>query len=157
MDRHWFSRYTYIGMYMRTIRCKSSGTRSAAVADGKQLMVTTNDGPQVHGYCYRINADTIAVTTLDKRTVTIARKAISGMSLHAQRGHQVAALGKGMRAGLHQGHKWLFSPHAILGLAVIPSTLAWGAVSLSFCILGDIGGSKTPDKEIKLVADRSIP
>ncbi|MEI7516774.1 MAG: hypothetical protein WCK81_15415, partial [Betaproteobacteria bacterium] len=125
--------------------------------DIKRRDVTTTDGQQINGYCFRVNADTLALKTLDKHTVTIARKAIAGMRLRTKRGRQVAALGKGVRAGVHQGHIWLFSPHAIAGLIAIPSTLAWGAMSLPFCILGDIGAPNVPDKDLKLVADRAVP
>ncbi len=132
-------------------------SQECRVADGKQLMLTTTDGQQINGYCFRVNADTLALKTLDKHTVTIARKAIAGMRLRTERGRQVAALGKGVRAGVHQGHIWLFSPHAIAGLIAIPSTLAWGAMSLPFCILGDIGAPNVPDKDLKLVADKTAP
>jgi hypothetical protein len=122
-------------------------------AAGNQLIVTTADGNTVEGVCIRINADEIAVATLDHRTIHIARTALSSLRMRRVKGHQLKALGRGMRAGLRQELVWLLSPEATLGLVALPATLAWGAVTAPFCILGDLVSKIAPERDVKLVAD----
>jgi hypothetical protein len=127
------------------------------LAGKHQLSLTTVDGDTVDGYCIKINADEIAVTTFDRRTIRIARTALSRLQLHRTKGHQLASLGKGVRSGLRQGADWLLSPRAILGVVTVPATLAWGATSAPFCILGDLVDKLTPQRDIKLLADSATP
>jgi hypothetical protein len=51
--------------------------------------------------------------------------------------------------GLAEGVNELLSPLAIGGIVMIPSTLAWGAVSLPFCLLGDLKAKIGGTKDIK--------
>ena len=53
---------------------------------------------------------------------------------------------------LGKGFALLFSPKAPEGLVTIPATLAWGAVSAPFCLLGDIVHQDDPaTREIKII------
>jgi hypothetical protein len=126
------------------------------MASGKQLVFTTADGATVEGYCVRINADEMGVRTLDARTITIARTALSTLRLRRFKGHQLHSLGTGLRAGLRRELDWLLSPMAPLGLVSIPTTIAWSAASAPFCMLGDLVNKLTPEQDIKVLAD-SVP
>jgi hypothetical protein len=118
------------------------------VADGHQLTIMTTNGDTVDGYCMSINVDEMAVTTKDKRVVKIARAALSRIEMQRSRnGHQLSSLGK----GLGWGFDVLLSPHAPLGLVVLPPMLAWGAVAAPFCLLGDLIHQETGTHEIKVI------
>jgi hypothetical protein len=127
------------------------------LASGKQLVVTTSDGTTVEGYCIRINASEMGFRTLDSRTITIARAALSSLSLRRIKGHQLKALGAGVRSGLRHELDWLLSPMAPLGVVSVPATLAWGAAAAPFCMLGDLVNKLTPEQEIKVLADPASP
>jgi hypothetical protein len=126
------------------------------LASGKQLVLTTADGVTVEGYCIRINADEMGVKTLDSRSITIARSALSSLRLRPIKAHQLRFLGGGMRSGLRHELDWLLSPMAPLGLVSIPATLAWGAAAAPFCLLGELVNKLTPEQDIKVLAD-SVP
>ena len=91
------------------------------LASGKQLVLTTADGVTVNGYCLRINADEMEFGTLDYRSIKIARAALANLRLR-RKGHQLAALGHGMRSGIKQELDWVLSPLAPLGLVSFPAT-----------------------------------
>ena len=116
------------------------------VAGGRELVVTTSTGEKVEGYCVAVDVDQITVSTEDHRVVKVARSALSKLAMYRSKGHQVRTLRRGVHKGLAEGLNELLSPLAIGGIVMIPSTLAWGAVSLPFCLLGDlkakIGGTK---------------
>jgi hypothetical protein len=123
------------------------------VSAKNQLSLTTADGETVEGVCIHINADEIAVTTFDHRTIHIARAALSSLRLRRTQGHQLKSLGKGLRGGLGTELRWLLSPLAPLGLVAAPATLAWGAAATPFCMLGDLVNKVTSARNIKLLAD----
>ena len=112
--------------------------------------MTTANGDTTAGYCFSINSDEIAVTTMDHKVVKIALSALSRIDVHRTKGHQVSSLANGM----HQGFKWGFdsmlSPLAPLGIVAVPGTLAWGVVAAPFCLLGDLRYKATGKQEIKL-------
>jgi hypothetical protein len=120
---------------------------------GNHLVLTMADGTMVEGYCVRVNADEIGVRTLDHQAVTIARSALSSLRLRTTEGHQLKSLGKGLHTGLRAELRWILSPRALEGLVALPVTLAWGAASAPFCMLGDLVAKLTPEREIKLLAD----
>jgi hypothetical protein len=126
------------------------------VSAGNELVLTTLDGATADGYCVRVNVDEIAITTLDHRTIHVARATLASLQVrhsHAK-GHQLKSLHKEIHEGLREELSWLLSPMAPLGLVAVPATLAWGAVAAPFCMLGDLVSKITPaDQEIKLLAD----
>jgi hypothetical protein len=119
------------------------------VAGGRELVVTTASGEKVEGYCVAVDVDQITVTTDDQRVVKIARSALSRLAMYRSKGHQVRTLRRGVHKGLVEGVNELFSPLAIGGIAMIPGTLVWGAVSLPFCLLGDLKAKIGGTKDIK--------
>jgi hypothetical protein len=67
-----------------------------------------------------------------------------------KKGRQVRTLRTGFRKALTKQVNWLLSPHAVAGIVAIPPTLAWGAVSLPFCVLGDMRDKLGNDREIQI-------
>jgi len=123
------------------------------VAHDRELSITTQNGETVQGYCNRINVDEIAVITKDQRAVNIARSALAHVRVRRAntKGHQLVSLGKGMRAGLKTGLEWLLTPAAPAAIVLSPGTLAWGAASAPFCIIGDLSNKIGGTEEIKVL------
>ena len=120
------------------------------VAAGQPLTLTTADGSKIEGYCFAVSVDQISIRTQDRGVVKVTRSALSRISMHlhaSNRGHELRALGHGMRVGLRHGFGWLFSPDALMGIVTIPATLAWGAVSAPFCAIGDVAAKLGPAPE----------
>jgi len=123
--------------------------RVCETAYRKQLIVTTNAGESLQGYCFSIDADEIAVKTKDRGVVRIARRSLSRLQLYSPSVHPFLSLQKDVRIGLIKGVQWLFSPAAPLGIVTISGTLAWGAVSAPFCLLGELKHKPASAQEIK--------
>jgi hypothetical protein len=119
-------------------------------AQNRELEITTATGETVDGYCVSINADEVGIRTGGK-IVKLGRTALSRVHMERAQGHQLRSLGRGMHSGLKQGANWLLSPAALAGIVTIPATLAWGAVSAPFCILGDLKHHLLGKQEIKLI------
>src|SRR5580700_3514563 len=120
------------------------------VAGGHQLNVTTSDGQTVSGSCSSTDADGLSLTA-NQRIVKIARSTLTRIQMYQPgNGHHLADLGNGMSKSFRQGFGWLFSPAAPLGLITIPATVAWGAVSAPFCLLGDLGDNGPTTQDIKV-------
>lgn len=128
-------------------------SKVCSVAGARELSITTQQGETMQGVCVSINVDEIAITTQDHRVVKIARSALARIQVHrtSTKGHELAALKKGMRHGLRTGFGWLFSPAAPLGLVVVPGTLAWGAIAAPFCLIGDLHYKVSGTDEIKVL------
>jgi hypothetical protein len=107
----------------------------------RDLLMTTASGDKVEGVCHSITVDELSVRTHDGKIVKVARQALEKMEMQRAYRHQLRSLGKGMRGVLKSGFGALFSPMAPAGLVMVPATLAWGAVSAPFCIVGDIGAA----------------
>jgi hypothetical protein len=118
-------------------------------AQGRELLVTTTTGSTVAGYCVVIDVNEIGVKTTDRGIVKVARTALSKLSVERARGHQLRSLGRGVHKGLHKGTEYLLSPMAPIGLVVVPATLAWGAFSAPFCVIGDLKAKAAGSEEIK--------
>ena len=123
------------------------------VANNRELSITTQNGKTVQGYCTRINVDEIAVITKDQRAVNIARSALAHICVRraGTKGHQLAALGKGMKAGLKTGLGWLLTPAAPAAIVLLPGTLAWGAAAAPFCLIGDLSNKLGGSGEINIL------
>jgi hypothetical protein len=95
----------------------------------------------------------MAVSTKDKGIVKIARATVSRIDMQRSKnnGHQLRALGKGLRQGLKQEFQWLLSPTAPLGIVAVPATLAWGVVAAPFCLLGDLANRGHATQQIKVI------
>jgi len=119
------------------------------VADGREMIVTTASGETVQGYCISVDVDGVGIRTRDGQIKHVARTALARLRVHGARGHQLSSLGKGVHDGLKFGVDALLSPEAVLGAVAIPATLAWGAVSTPFCILGDLRDKLSGTREIK--------
>ncbi len=120
------------------------------VAGNHQLNVTTSDGNTVSGSCTSTDADGLSLTA-NQRVVKIARSTLTRIQMYQPgNGHHLADLGNGMSKSFSRGFAWLFSPAAPLGLVTIPATIAWGAVSAPFCLLGDLGDNGPTTQEIKV-------
>ena len=128
----------------------SNWTDLCRVAGGHQLNVTTSDGKIISGTCTSTTADELSLTA-NQRVVKIARSTLSRIQMYQSgNGHHLADLGSGMSKSFQRGFAWLFSPAAPLGLVAIPATIAWGAVSAPFCILGDMGTDGPVTQDVKL-------
>jgi hypothetical protein len=106
------------------------------------LVVTTESGDTIKGYCVFVQHDELTVRTEDGKMVKIARGTLRKVLAGAVPEHRLKALRKGVKDSLRVGVKLTFSPVAPVGLVVIPGTLAWGAVATPFCILGDLFAEK---------------
>jgi hypothetical protein len=91
----------------------------------------------------------LTVSTTDHRVVKVARNTLSRLEIHRANGHQLRSLGDGVRGGFRWGFGSLLSPSMLVGVVAIPATLAWGAVSTSFCLLGDLKAKLEGMREIK--------
>lgn len=122
-------------------------------AGGNRLTIQTVDGSTVDGFCMSITVDEMSINTSNGRIVKIARKALARIDMERSKnnGHQLRALGKGMRGGLRTSVGWLLSPSAALGIIGIPATLAWGAVSAPFCAIGDLIYQGNSTQQIKVI------
>ena len=116
---------------------------------GQRLVVTTTNGETLEGYCTSINVDEIALTK-DQRLIKIAKSAVSRLQVHRVKGHQLAALWRGVGHQLRDGTGLLFSPLAPVGAVMVPGTLAWGAVATPFCLLADVADHLAGENEIKI-------
>jgi len=159
MAKHWVIRAVTVTVLMAVGmgNAGAAGPRTAQwkevcrVAGDRELSITTQGGETVTGYCMAISVDEIAVRTKDQKIRRIARSALSRIDMRRTKGHALASLGKGVLGGLHQGHQWLLSPAAPLGIVLIPGALAWGAVAAPFCLLGDLQYRMAGSEEIKVL------
>jgi hypothetical protein len=119
------------------------------VANRHELVATTSAGEAIEGFCMQIDVNNLTVSTTDHRVVKIARNTLSKLEMHRANGHQLRSLGDGVRGGLKWGFDSLLSPSMLLGAVAIPATLAWGAVSTPFCLLGDLKAKLEGMQEIK--------
>src|SRR5579862_6261206 len=119
------------------------------VAGSRQLNVTTSDGATVSGSCTGTDADGLSLTA-NQRVVKVARSTLIRIQMYEPGPHHLADLGNGMSKSFAKGFSWLFSPAAVLGLITIPSTIAWGAVSAPFCLLGDLGDDGPTTRDVKV-------
>jgi len=126
-----------------------------AAARGRELAITTSDGAIVTGYCAAIDVKEITIRTPDNRIVKVGRAALSRLSVHQYKGHQVLALRHGVHKGLTEGWDHLLSVTALLGIVEIPATLVWGATALPFCALGDLRSKLSSETQIK-VTDSAV-
>ena len=110
------------------------------------LVVTTESGDTIEGYCVFVQHDELTVRTVDGKVVKIARGTLKKVLALTVPEHRLKALGKDMKGGFHNGMKMTFSPLAPIGLVVIPGTLAWGVVAAPFCALGDLFGHKATQR-----------
>lgn len=129
--------------------------RVCAAARGRELAITTSDGATVAGYCLAIDVKEITIQTADNRIVKVGRAVLSRLSFHPYKGHQLQALRRGVHTGLKEGSGNLLSVAALWGIVEIPATLAWGAVTLPFCALGDLRSKLAGDLQIK-VTDATV-
>jgi hypothetical protein len=119
------------------------------VAGGHELLVTTSAGEAIEGFCVQIDVNNLTVSTTDHRVVKVARNTLSKLEMHRANGHQLRSLRDGMRGGLRWGFDSLLSPSMPAAVVAIPATLAWGAVSAPFCLLGDLKAKLKGMQEIK--------
>lgn len=119
------------------------------VTHGHELQVTTATGEKVTGYCVSIDVNQMTLSTSDHKLIKVAKATLAHLEMERSKGHQVAALRRGVHKGLADGVNNLLSPQAIGGLVLIPTTIAWGAVSLPFCLLGDLKSKLSGNREIK--------
>jgi len=118
-------------------------------AGGREVTVTTASGEIVQGDCFAVDVNQIAVKTKDKGIVKVARKSLSRIDVYRAKDHQLRALANNVRKGLNFGWDSMLSPIAPVGIVAIPATLAWGAVSAPFCVLGDLRAKIAGKRQIK--------
>jgi hypothetical protein len=126
-----------------------------AAARGRELAIITSDGTTVSGYCAAIDVKEITIRTPDNRMVKVGRAVLSRLSFHQYKGHQLQTLRHGVHKGLQEGADHLLSVAALWGIIEIPATLAWGAVTLPFCALGDLRSKLGGELPIK-VTDATV-
>jgi len=113
-----------------------------------EVTITTTTGETVEGYCMMIDINQVSIN-VNGNPVKIARANIARLLMTPRR-NNLKSLGKGVRGGLSYGFNALLSPSAALGAIAIPGTLAWGAVSTPFCVLGDLRAKLSHNKEIRI-------
>jgi len=84
----------------------------------------------------------------DHKVVKIARATLTRLEM-SERGKSGPIPRARMHRSLKDGSDALFSPMAPAGIVLIPGTLAWGAVALPFCLLGDLHAKIHGKREIK--------
>ncbi|MGB6944815.1 MAG: hypothetical protein WBE37_20630 [Bryobacteraceae bacterium] len=110
------------------------------VAAGRQVGVTTSDGKTVTGSCLATSSDELSLVSTDG-VVKIARSTLTRIQVwQPGNRHHLKDLGNNMDSSFQLGFAFLRSPAAPIGLAIIPATVAWGAVAAPFCALADIAG-----------------
>lgn len=122
---------------------KVNWSQLCTLSQGHELSLTTDSGEVVQGSCIGIDVDGVSVKTRDARVIRVARQTLRRIQYERARGHQLRSLGRMMHAGLSEGTKMVFSPAAPIGLAAVPSVIAWGAVSAPFCVIGDLHERRT--------------
>jgi hypothetical protein len=113
-----------------------------------EVAITTATGETVEGYCMMIDVNQVSIN-VNGNPVKIARANIARLLMTPPR-HNLKSLGKGVQRGLSYGFNALLSPSAVMGAMAIPATLAWGAVSAPFCVLGDLRAKLSHGKEIRI-------
>jgi len=106
------------------------------VSTDHSLHLTTTAGADLEGYCVSIDATDVSVRSNGK-IIRIARDSVNRIFMTPRR-HQLRSLARGVHQGLSYGVRATFSPVAPVGLVAIPATVAWGAVALPFCAIGDL-------------------
>jgi hypothetical protein len=76
------------------------------------LVVTTESGDTVQGYCVSVQYDEVAIRTVDGKVVRIARGTLKTVLALAVAENRMKVLGRGMKQGLRYGVKTTFSPLA---------------------------------------------
>ncbi len=110
------------------------------VAAGRQVNVTTSDGKNLTGSCLATSSDQLSLVSTDG-VVKIARATLTRIQVwQPGNRHHLKDLGNNMDSSFQLGFVFLRSPAAPIGLAIIPATVAWGAVAVPFCALADIVG-----------------
>ena len=113
-----------------------------------EVAITTTTGETVEGYCMMIDVNQVSIN-VNGNPVQVARANIVRLLMTPRR-NNLKSLGKGVRGGLSYGFNALLSPSAVMGAMAIPGTLAWGAVSAPFCVLGDLRAKLSHGKEISI-------
>ena len=78
------------------------------------LVVTTESGDTVEGYCVFVQHDELTLRTADGKVVKIARGTLRNVLALTVPEHRLKALRKGMKEGFREGWKMTFSPLAPL-------------------------------------------
>jgi hypothetical protein len=112
-----------------------------------EMVITTTSGEDIEGYCISVDPGQVSVNVKGK-AIQIARASVARLFLHPPR-HQVRSLGHGVLQGLRFGWTGLLTPIGPSAALAIPGTLAWGAVSLLFCLLGDLRAKLQGGREIR--------
>jgi len=116
----------------------------------ERLLVTTTDGDIVDGYCASVTVTELSLKTRDHGVVKIARDKLSKLQMYREKGHQLRLLFHGIRGGLRGSLHAIFTPEALVGIVGIPATLAWGAVSTTFCAIGDLAALPSGPRDIAI-------
>ena len=112
-----------------------------------EMVITTTSGEDIEGYCVSVDVNQVSLNMKGK-AIRVARSSVARLLLYPPR-HQVRSLGHGVLQGLRFGVRGLLTPCGPVAAVAIPATLAWGAVSLPFCVLGDIVGRLQSSQEIR--------
>jgi hypothetical protein len=112
-----------------------------------EMVITTASGDSLEGYCSSVDAAGVSLTIKGK-VVRVMRGSVSRLMIYTPR-HRLRALGHEMMQSLRTGFAALLTPSGPVALASIPATLAWGAVSAPFCILGDLVGRTDDGVELR--------
>jgi hypothetical protein len=112
-----------------------------------EIVITTTSGEDVEGYCISVDPSRVSVNVKGK-AIQVARASVARLFLYPPR-HQVRALGHGVLQGLRFGFGALLTPMGPSAAVAIPATLAWGAVSLPFCLLGDLRAKVEGGREVR--------
>jgi hypothetical protein len=119
-------------------------------ARSRSIQVTMPNGETVEGVCFSTTVDELQVQT-KSGIVKVARAQLSRVTIaDIQAHHQVRHLFKHVGQGVANSAKLIPTEAGLVGLIGVPTTLAWGAVAVPFCLFGDlIGYTKTVEVKIR--------
>lgn len=132
--------FTQVCNFANSPRFYNSGT----------VQIKTANGETVEGVCFSVDLNEIQLNTKNG-IVKIARAQLAHVSMiEVPKGHQLRILGKHVGRGISNSAKMIPTEGGIAGVIGVPATLAYGAVAVPFCLLGDlIGYTKTVEIRIR--------
>ena len=119
-------------------------------ANSRTIQVTMPNGETVEGVCFSTTVDELQVKT-KSGIVKVARAQLSRLTIaDSEKHHQVRHLFKHVGQGVAASAKLIPTEAGVAGAIGVPATLAWGAVSVPFCLFGDlIGYTKTIEVKLR--------
>ncbi len=118
---------------------KTQWQRLCSTAADRQITISTFAGKALQGKCESTDDTTLHLNQGPGRTITIERSSIKLIAMDAStRNHHFLKLHKTVREHLQSEALGLLTPLAPFALAVMPVTIAGGAVASPFALMFDL-------------------